>query len=83
MAGVASKVRIVYAQFGETVLTKDILEPHGDTIEIKLTQAETLLFHPKRKVEIQLRVLTDDGDALTSDISVIEPYRCLEMRVFE
>lgn len=83
MVGIAAKVRVVYAQCGEKVLTKDVSAPTGDTVEVKLTQEETLLFHPRKPVEIQLRVLTTTGDAMTSDISVIEPYRCLEKSVFE
>lgn len=83
MAGAAKKVRVIYNQLGSKVLAKEILEPQGDTISIKLTQEETLLFHHAHEVEVQLRVLTDDGDALTSDIYVIEPYRCLEESVFE
>ena len=49
----------------------------GHQISVKLTQEETFLFNPKLHIEAQVRVLTVDGEAMTSDIMRINPYRVL------
>ena len=66
-------LKVTYARDGEIVLTKEkancVLE--GDTVSVRLTQEETLLFDNRQLVQIQLRVLLENGDALCSDI-----YHC-------
>ena len=82
IAGAVQKVRVVYSQGGEVVLTKDVTALDGANVVVKLTQAETLSFHQRKPIDIQLRVLTSVGDALTSDIITRSPYECLESEVF-
>ena len=82
LSGVAAKVRVVYSQGDEVILTKEAQLSGNDAI-VKLTQEETLKFSPALRVEIQLRILTNGGDALTSDIILRKPYECLEKEVLE
>lgn len=79
-----NKVKIIYAQAGNVILTKtvDASKTVGSAITIRLTQEETLMFDHMRNVEIQLRVLLTDGTALASAISHITAGRLLENEVF-
>lgn len=63
-------VRITYAHNKKPVLIKETEQCtlEGDTITVRLTQEETLLFKNNWDVEIQLRVLKTDGDVLRSEI---------------
>lgn len=81
IAGAAEKVRVIYSQGDKKVLTKDVTELSGNDVIVKLTQEETLKFHQRKPIEIQLRVLTSDANALTSDIIIAQPYECLESEV--
>lgn len=78
-------IRIIYAQAGEVVMTKENedLQLEGNSVRYKLTQEETLAFDDSKRVEIQVRVLTVDGDALASDIYSVFAERCLERSVIE
>ena len=66
-------VKVTYAHNGQIVLEKETVdcEMEGNDIKLKLTQEETLLFDNNQLVQIQVRVLTQDGDALRSVI-----YHC-------
>lgn len=83
LASMAKKVRVVYSQLGTVALTKDVTELTDNSVVLTLTQEDTLKFHNKKPICIQLRVLTDGGDAMTSDIMTIDPYACLERCVFK
>ena len=83
IAQVASKVRVIYAQGHWIVVTKDVERPIENKIVVRLTQEETLLFKNTMPVNIQLRILTETDDALTSDIITKSPYDCLEKEVLE
>lgn len=71
-----TQLNVYYAQRGEVILTKTKADFNfnsliDDDITLysaytKLTQEETLLFSPRIEVEIQVRVLTDDGIAMAS-----------------
>lgn len=76
-------VRVVYAQTGQVVLAKETeaCTLNGNTVTLKLTQEESLRFHDMKNVEIQLRVLLHDGNALTSDIVSVYVSRCLDDEV--
>lgn len=71
-----SKVLITYTQNGTTILEKDegdldwiVPTPSTGAIAcVTLTQSETKLFSALYDVEIQLRALTTEGDALASPI---------------
>lgn len=82
IASVVAKVRVIYAQCDKVVLTKDITNISGDNVVVKLTQEDTLKFHRRKTVQIQLRALTNNGDALTSDVIKRRPCECLESEVF-
>ena len=78
-----SKVRIIYAQDEIPVLIRDDATLDGNTVEVKLTQEETLKFNEQKGVEIQLRAITADGeDAIASDIMRVSVKRLLENEVF-
>lgn len=77
------KARVTYSQTLYPVLTKEVSELTGNDVVIKLTQEETLKFHNRKPVEIQLRVLTKSGEVLSSDIITKTPYDCLERSVLE
>lgn len=81
IAGAAQKVRVIYSQADRVILTKDVTALSGDDVTVTLTQEDTLKFHDRKPIEIQLRVLTGDA-ALTSDIVKVSPYECLEREVF-
>lgn len=80
-----SCVRIVYAQKGNVVFVKtgENVTLRENTIETTLTQEETLSLNCTSPVEIQVRVLTDDGTAMNSDIVLVPVSRCLENEVIE
>jgi hypothetical protein len=73
--------RVIYNQNGKNVLTRDDAELNGVTATLKLTQEETLRFISSVRVEIQVRLLTNDGDALASDVITINVDRLLENEV--
>jgi hypothetical protein len=81
IAAVTAKARVVYSQCNAVVLTKEVTALSGNDVVIKLTQEETLAFHNRRPVDIQVRVLTTGGDALTSDIFTCSCCDCLEKAV--
>ena len=64
------KVLITYEQLGRKVLekTEKDVQMQDDTITLQLAQAETLLFKEKQTARIQLKVLTNSGDLLPSQI---------------
>ncbi len=70
-----SKVLISYYQNGSQVLEKEksdlswsVGRDQSLVGSVTLTQAETKLFSPLYDVEIQVRVLTSEGDALAGPI---------------
>ena len=69
---------------------KIILEKHlqdcayaENTITVKLTQEETFLFECNATIEMQLRVLTVNEDALSSDVFTIFAHQCLDDEVLK
>lgn len=77
------KVRILYAQNNVLVLKKEDEDciKDGQKISVKLTQEDTLNFKEGR-VEIQLRVLTPNGDSIPSKIHTVDVSKLLENEVF-
>jgi hypothetical protein len=78
-----SKVRIVYAQDKEILFMKE--ESHcvfkNDTIEVTLTQKETLMLDHKKTLMIQGHFLTNDGTALVSKIKKVTVDEFLDREV--
>lgn len=71
--------RVLYAQGGEVVLTKTVsdCDMDGNELSVHLTQEETFLFDCTAWVELQLRVLTFDGEALASKPMQVSVTKCL------
>lgn len=76
---------IVYAQNDKVIVRKEKKDCNieGTEIVTRLTQKETLRFDDKEKVEIQIRCLTYDDDALKTEIKTISATRCLDDEVLE
>ena len=77
------EVKITYAQSDEVVFCKRT----GDctfedyTISTTLTQEETLSLDCKRAVQIQIRVLTFDGQSMSTQVKPIPVEKCLDNEV--
>ena len=71
---------ITYRQDGKTVLEKDrnSISIEDGVASVRLTQEETLLFSDRRKCCIQVRLRTDAGDALVSNVVDIPVYNVLK-----
>lgn len=74
---------ITYAQEGEIVLekAKDDCELLEETIRVTLTQEDTLKFSHENCVEIQLKVLTINGQLLATPICFAQIGRILNSEV--
>jgi hypothetical protein len=73
-------IELNYEQAGKLVITKKELNDFtlsGQSVAVKLTQEETILFDSEEIVEIQMRLLTTTGEALVSDIEEVLPKRLL------
>lgn len=81
--GQIKEIRITYQQNGETVLQKTEADCTlaGNEIKVVLTQQETLLFAPDERVSIQLRVLTNSGQVMASEIAKVFARACLDEEV--
>ena len=82
---VIQAIQIIYAQNGETVMTKDKNDCtfDGNKVSVKLKQEETFLFAEDACVEIQVRVLTPAGDALASHVMRVHCDECLSDEVLQ
>ena len=76
-------VRIVYAQCNEVlfVRTNGDVTLEGNIVKTTLTQEETFMFDRTKLVEIQIRALTYDDDALASEPILVSVAKCLEKEV--
>ena len=76
---------IVYVQGDREVLRKTVSQCHmdGSTLSVTLTQEETLKFSCDKRAQIQVRVLTHNGDALASNILAVDVAKCLSQEVLE
>lgn len=77
------EVRVIYAQDDQIVFVKNTKDCTlaNNTVTVKLTQENTFALDCKKYVEIQVRVLTVDGDALVSEIITISVGRCFDKDV--
>ena len=77
--------QITYKQFDTIILqkTKEDCTLTDKAIKLELTQEETLLFKPTALVYIQLRVVTNEGRVLASEIEKKWPKECLDEGVLE
>lgn len=79
------RIKIIYAQGDKQLFCKeaDDCVMSGDTIQTTLTQEETFMFDCKNMVQMQIRVLTVDGEAITSDEMYATVNKCLDDEVME
>lgn len=80
---IIKEVRVIYKQGNQKVLCKGNTDVEMDeqTISLKLTQEDTLKLKHGQNVKIQLRILTNDGEAMTSAIIVDSVQECLDDEV--
>ena len=70
----SAKVYVTYKQRGSVIVersnedTNDTLIIDEKSITLTLTQEETLKFYANEKVEIQIRAVFEDGEAIASNI---------------
>lgn len=76
-------IKVIYAQKGVQVLCKrgEGCQLDGKKVVTRLTQEETFLFDCRELVQIQLRILTNGGDALKSKIMLVRPDECFDNEV--
>lgn len=72
-------VQIIYAQNDTVILEKENNDctMNGNVVSVKLTQEDTFSFSEDSCVEVQIRVLTCDGDVLASHIMRVSCDECL------
>ena len=77
--------KVTYKQQKKIILEKHLVdfEVNDNTLSITLTQEETFLFDEGVIIELQARVLTMGGDAITSDIRIITTEKCIDREVLE
>lgn len=71
---------VTLSQDKKVVVDKPLaeLERNGNRLSVRLTQEETLLLDSERKTEIQVRVRTQENEALASDIITVNTDRVLK-----
>ena len=58
-----TKIRIYFMQGNETLLTlrEEDCVIEGNTVKVTLKEEETYAFNPKKRIDTQVRFLTEDG----------------------
>lgn len=79
----ATVLYITYSQLGKTVIEKtleDVTDITAESVSVKLTQEDTLLFKASAQVEIQIRAGFggENGDRVRSNIMVADVERILK-----
>lgn len=82
---VIKTVKVIYAQDDIQLFCKrtEDCELDGSVIRVGLTQEETFLFDCKKQVQIQIRVLTLNGDSISTDVINVSVKKCLDYEVLE
>ena len=82
-ASLFAKVRIVYKQDDVVVLEKtlDDCTKDGNSLILKLTQAETGLFRNNMKVSVQIHLRTTDGEVVATKPKRIDVDEILKPEV--
>ena len=78
-------VMVIYAQGGNELFKKSIEDCalNGNQISVKLTQEDTFKFDCNQKVQIQVRALTIDGNAMASKLYILSVDECLNDEVLK
>lgn len=73
----------MYAQYDQLLFKKERADCvlTGDTIEVTLSQEETLLFNENVHVQVQLKVLTVSGTVLATNVYVVDVGTVLDGEV--
>lgn len=76
-------LQIIYQQHGETVLEKSLDDCAFDDADaiVALTQEETFLFTTDYEATVQVRILTKEGEAISSDVKIFEVEESLSEEV--
>jgi len=76
-------IQITYRQFDRIILQKEKKDCTltEKAIKLELTQQESLLFQAEQPVAVQLRVVTDKGKVMASDIACVPVKACLDEEV--
>ena len=79
------KIKITYSQQDKEVIVKrtEDCTIENNAITTRLTQEDTFQFQCKMIVEIQVRVLTTDGEVRTSDPLAVTVKKCLDEEVLK
>lgn len=74
------EVKVIYSQNDTEIFCKRAKDCNfdGNVIRIKLTQEETFLIDCRKMVQMQIRALTDSGDALETEVMTIAAAKCLD-----
>jgi len=75
---------ILQKQFEDLVyeiLENEDNEPYATQIICSLSQEETFKFYACDDALVQVRIITEDGDSLVSDIKKIRVYECLDNNI--
>lgn len=77
------EVLISYTQNGRVILRKKLkdCELSGNVIKVRLSQEDTLKFNESHKVRIQIKLKTDTGEVIPSDVVSVTPTSCLDLEV--
>ena len=80
---VIDEVRIIYAQGDTQIVVKDTADCtlERNTISVTLTQEDTFKFDCNQCVQLQVRVLTKEGESIASTIKHIGVDKCLDEEV--
>lgn len=77
------EVLISYTQNNRVILRKKLKDCtlEGNRLSVRLTQEDTLKFTEDHKVRIQIKLKTDEGEILPSEVMVTPTSRCLDLEV--
>lgn len=84
LARECQEIKVTYSQGCKTILEKHIddMTLSGSQAQVTLTQEETFKFDETKPISIQAKVLKN-GTVMTSDITQVSAYRCLDNEVLE
>lgn len=76
-------IRVIYSQKSTIVLKKEghDVALSGTKATVKLSQEDTLSFSAEVPISIQIRILTNSGDALASNIISVSCRKILDNEV--
>ena len=71
----ATVIYLTYKQGNNTIVERDIanMTVTSESIQVTLTQEETLLFNSAANIQIQIRAGFQDGTRIASDILTVSP----------